>query len=74
MIAYAFDQLGASALFAGHHPDNAVSARVLAHLEFQFTHDEFYPPTGQKHPSYLLMNPNRIADTTGEVQLPYEEP
>jgi ribosomal-protein-alanine N-acetyltransferase len=74
VIAYAFEQLGASALFAGHHPDNAVSARVLAHLGFQFTHEEFYPPTGLKHPSYLLMNPNRIADTTGGVQLPYEEP
>jgi RimJ/RimL family protein N-acetyltransferase len=57
VIAFAFEQLGASALFAGHHPDNAASARVLAHLGFQFTHDEFYPPTGLKHPSYLLMRP-----------------
>jgi [ribosomal protein S5]-alanine N-acetyltransferase len=54
VIAYAFDQLGASALFAGHHPANAASARVLANLGFQFTHEEFYPPTGLQHPSYLL--------------------
>jgi len=58
LIAYAFEQLGVSALFAGHHPDNAVSARVLAHLGFQFTHEEFYPPTGLKHPSYLLTRPD----------------
>ena len=74
VIAFAFEQLGASALFAGHHPDNAASARVLAHLGFQFTHDEFYPPTGLKHPSYLLMNPKRIVDITGGVQLPREAP
>jgi ribosomal-protein-alanine N-acetyltransferase len=54
VIAFAFDQLGASALFAGHHPANAASARVLTKLGFQFTHEEFYPPTGLKHPSYLL--------------------
>jgi ribosomal-protein-alanine N-acetyltransferase len=57
VIAYAFDHLGAKALFAGHHPANAASARVLAKLGFHFTHEEFYPPTGLKHPSYLLTRP-----------------
>lgn len=54
---YAFDELGASALFAGHHPDNAASRRVLAGLGFRHTHDELYPPTGLLHPSYLLEGP-----------------
>jgi [ribosomal protein S5]-alanine N-acetyltransferase len=54
VIAFAFDKLQAEALFAGHHPANSGSRRVLAKLGFHFTHDEFYPPTGLKHPSYLL--------------------
>ncbi|HET9401207.1 MAG TPA: GNAT family N-acetyltransferase [Candidatus Acidoferrales bacterium] len=54
VIAHAFDELGASALFAGHHPENAVSRRVLAKLGFRYTHDELFPPTGLLHPSYLL--------------------
>jgi [ribosomal protein S5]-alanine N-acetyltransferase len=54
VIGFAFDQLGASSLFAGHHPDNASSRRTLAKLGFRFTHDELYPPTGLMHPGYEL--------------------
>lgn len=54
VIEFAFEKIGAAALFAGHHPANAASCRVLGKLGFQFTHEEFYPPTGLKHPSYLL--------------------
>ncbi|HKX19772.1 MAG TPA: GNAT family N-acetyltransferase [bacterium] len=54
VIAYAFGTIGAHALFAGHHPANAVSQRVLEKLGFRFTHEELYPPTGLRHPSYLL--------------------
>jgi [ribosomal protein S5]-alanine N-acetyltransferase len=54
VISYAFDALGASALFAGHHPENAASKKVLAKLGFQFTHKQLYPPTGLEHDSYLL--------------------
>jgi len=54
VIAFAFENLGAEALFAGHHPANSASQRVLAKLGFEFTHEEFYPPTGLQHPSYLL--------------------
>ena len=54
VIAFAFEKLGAGALFAGHHPANSASRRVLIKLGFEFTHDEFYPPTGLEHPSYLL--------------------
>ena len=55
---FAFTKLGAAALFAGHHPENEVSRRVLAKLGFRFTHEEFYPPTGRMHPSYLLPGPH----------------
>jgi len=55
VIQYAFDSLGASALFAGHHPENAASKKILTKLGFQFTHKQLYPPTGLDHDSYLLM-------------------
>jgi RimJ/RimL family protein N-acetyltransferase len=54
VAAYAFDVLGAAALFAGHHPQNHGSRRALAKLGFRYTHDELYPPTGLEHPCYEL--------------------
>ena len=54
MIAYVFDVLKASALFAGHNPINAASRGLLEKLGFEYTHDEFYAPTGLHHPSYRL--------------------
>jgi RimJ/RimL family protein N-acetyltransferase len=54
VVAFAFETLGARALFAGHHPRNSASRRVLEKLGFRHTHDELYPPTGLNHPSYLL--------------------
>jgi RimJ/RimL family protein N-acetyltransferase len=55
VVAYAFEKLNVKGLFAGHHPANTASRRVLEKLGFTFTHEEFYPPTGMKHPSYLLL-------------------
>lgn len=54
VIAYAFSTLGMNTLFAGHHPENADSRKVLAKLGFQFTHKQLYPPTGLDHDCYLL--------------------
>ncbi len=54
VMEHAFNRLEAAELFAGHHPDNAASRRVLGKLGFQYTHDEFYAPTGLMHPSYRL--------------------
>jgi RimJ/RimL family protein N-acetyltransferase len=55
VITHAFDDLAAASLFAGHHPDNAASARLLQKLGFRYDGDEFYPPTGRDHPSYVLL-------------------
>jgi [ribosomal protein S5]-alanine N-acetyltransferase len=55
VIAHAFTTLGMPALFAGHHPENQASRGVLTRLGFHYTHDEFYPPTGQVEPCYLLL-------------------
>jgi len=54
VIGYAFDRLGATGLFAGHNPTNESSRRLLQKLGFHYTHDEFYPPTGLHHPSYIF--------------------
>lgn len=51
---FAFRELGEAALFAGHNPNNQASARVLAKLGFERTHDELYAPTGLLHPSCRL--------------------
>jgi [ribosomal protein S5]-alanine N-acetyltransferase len=57
VIAYAFDSLNVRQLFAGHHPENLASRKVLEKLRFQFTHEELYPPTGKMHRCYLLESP-----------------
>jgi len=54
VIDFGFGVLSAAALFAGHHPGNHTSQRLLTKLGFEFTHEELYPPTGLQHPSYLL--------------------
>jgi RimJ/RimL family protein N-acetyltransferase len=57
VLPYAFGAAGAAALFAGHHPRNEVSRRVLERLGFRRTGDVFYAPTGLQHPSYWLAAP-----------------
>jgi RimJ/RimL family protein N-acetyltransferase len=54
VIRYAFESLGLKALFAGHHPENAASRRILKKLGFRYTGEEIYPPSGMKEPAYLL--------------------
>jgi ribosomal-protein-alanine N-acetyltransferase len=54
VIAHARDTLGAKGFFAGHHPENLASRRVLEKLGFHFSHRELYPPTGAMHPCYSL--------------------
>lgn len=54
VICYAFNTLKADGLFAGHNPHNHASQYLLQQLGFHYTHDEYYPPTGLNHPSYML--------------------
>jgi len=60
VIEFAFVNLDANALFAGHNPRNAVSRKLLEKLGFRYTHDEYYEPTGLKHPSYLFTKDDYI--------------
>lgn len=57
VIHYAFETLRASALSAGHHPDNGNSRKVLAKLGFLYSHDEFFPALDVDIPYYLLRRP-----------------
>lgn len=52
VMQYAFNHVNASALFAGHNPDNVNSKKVLEKLGFAYIGDEYYAPTGLYHPSY----------------------
>ena len=61
VIKFAFAELGAQALFAGHNPQNTVSRHLLTKLGFRYTHDEFYQPTGLDHPSYMLTREDYLA-------------
>jgi len=57
VIAFAFETLAIESLFAGHHPANEASERLLKKLGFLWTHEEIYPPTGLMNPAYLLVKP-----------------
>jgi RimJ/RimL family protein N-acetyltransferase len=54
VIQYAFEHLQAECIFAGHHPENRVTPRLLERLGFRFLEEKYYPPTGLMHPSYIL--------------------
>ncbi len=54
VIRFAFESLGLETLFAGHHPENAASRRVLGKLGFQYAGEEVYPPSGILEPTYFL--------------------
>lgn len=58
IIDDSFSVLKAKKLFAGHHPNNLASQKVLSKLGFSYVRDEFYAPTGLFHPSYELANPD----------------
>lgn len=57
VIRHAYESLGAKGLFAGHHPENPASRKVLEKLGFRFTHEELYAPTGKMHRCYFLNFP-----------------
>jgi RimJ/RimL family protein N-acetyltransferase len=65
MVAYAFERLGVTGLFAGHNPRNRASRHILEKLGFRYTHHERYEPTGLEHPCYLLMPEEYQGELTG---------
>ncbi|MCE9565042.1 MAG: GNAT family N-acetyltransferase [Planctomycetes bacterium] len=59
VVAFAFDTLRATALFARHNPHNHGSGRIVLKLGFRYTHDEYMQQTGLNHPCYLLTEQDR---------------
>ncbi len=59
VIEYAFQTMRLEELFAGHHPENGSSRRVLEKLGFAYVGEELYPPTGMMHPGYVLKRGER---------------
>ena len=59
LIDFAFGTLGAKGLFAGHHPENSASRKLLPKLGFRYTGEEYYSLTGTVEPIYLLEPPAR---------------
>ena len=54
LMDYAFDRLHVAAIFAGHHPGNLGSRKLVQKLGFAYQGDQHYIPTGLMHPTYLL--------------------
>ena len=54
VIRFAFESLELKTLFAGHHPENAASRRVLEKLGFQYAGEDVYPPSGVMEPTDFL--------------------
>ncbi len=59
LMDYAFDYVDAAALFAGHHPDNSGSRKLVQKLGLVYQGDRHYIPTGLMHPTYLLRRDKR---------------
>lgn len=57
VIKHAHKSLGAKGLFAGHHPENLASRKVLEKPGFRLTHEKLYTPTGKMHSCYFLNFP-----------------
>lgn len=54
VIAHAWTHTSASALVAGHGPDNANSQALIERLGFVYTHHEPWGPHQRMHPYYRL--------------------
>jgi RimJ/RimL family protein N-acetyltransferase len=62
-LGYAWEKMELSKVYAGHHPDNRVSAKILKMLGFEFIGDVFYKPAGLMHPSYVCRRPTPEPNT-----------
>jgi ribosomal-protein-alanine N-acetyltransferase len=57
VLEYAWHKSRLSKVYAGHHPDNRASQRILEKLGFEFIGTVLYGPTGLMHPSYVCERP-----------------
>jgi [ribosomal protein S5]-alanine N-acetyltransferase len=64
-LDHAWQKLQLSKVYAGHHPDNRASERILKKLGFKFIENVFYQPTGLMHPSYVCIAPASRPNRSG---------
>ena len=64
-LQYAWEKLQLSKVYAGHHPDNRASEKILKKLGFEFIEHVFYKPTGLMHPSYVCIAPTLVVVPIG---------
>jgi len=57
VLEYSWHKSRLSKVYAGHHPDNRASQRILEKLGFEFIGTVLYEPTGLMHPSYVCERP-----------------
>lgn len=69
VIKYAFESLGAKVIYAGHHPENKASRKLLLKLGFTYIGDNYYEPTGLYHPSYEMKKKEGVIMETERVIL-----
>ena len=63
-LEYAWEELRLWKVYAGHHPDNGASEKILKKLGFEFIENVFYKPTGLMHPSYVCVAPTHRSNTS----------
>jgi [ribosomal protein S5]-alanine N-acetyltransferase len=63
-LEYGWEKLQLSRVYAGHHPNNRASEKILKKLGFEFTGSVFYRPTGLLHPSYICRAPTTRRNTS----------
>jgi RimJ/RimL family protein N-acetyltransferase len=63
-LEYAWEKMRVSKVYAGHHPDNRASKKILKKLGFAFIGNVFYEPTGLMHPSYVCKAPTPSRNTS----------
>jgi [ribosomal protein S5]-alanine N-acetyltransferase len=65
VIDFAFGELHAVALFAGHHPENDRSRRLLTKLGFTCIGTHYFARTALDHPWYTLTSAGTRAGSSG---------
>ena len=63
-LEYEWEKLLLSKVYAGHHPENRASEKILKKLGFEFIENVYYMPTGLMHPSYVCMAPTPRPNTS----------
>lgn len=67
VIEYAFREIGANALTAGHNPMHVNSNALIQRLGFVFTHTEPWGPLSTETPFYRLER-QRVSDLSREIR------